>query len=70
MGKTSSPISDLLRQVIVESGIPYQKLEKETGVCRSSIQRFVDNRQSIRLDVADKLADYFGLELQRKNQGK
>ena len=60
-----SPISDLLRQSITESEMLYQQLEKETGVCRSSIQRFVDKRQSLRLDVADKLAAYFGLELQR-----
>jgi plasmid maintenance system antidote protein VapI len=58
-----SPITDLLKDAIIESGIPYKALERETGVQRSSIQRFVDGRQSIRLDVADRLAAYFGLEL-------
>jgi plasmid maintenance system antidote protein VapI len=59
----ASPISDLLKRVIVESGTPYKALERETGVKRSSIQRFVDGRQSIRLDMADRLAAYFQLSL-------
>jgi plasmid maintenance system antidote protein VapI len=58
-----SPITALLKRTIVESGIPYKALERETGVRRSSIQRFVDGRQSMRLDMADRLAAYFGLNL-------
>jgi hypothetical protein len=59
----ASPISDLLKRTIIESGTPYSALERETGVKRSSIQRFVDGRQSIRLDMADRLAAYFRLSL-------
>jgi plasmid maintenance system antidote protein VapI len=58
-----SPIADVLKDAIVKSGIPYKALERETGVQRSSIQRFVDGRQSIRLDMADRLAAYFQLTL-------
>jgi plasmid maintenance system antidote protein VapI len=47
----------------VESGIPYLKIEQDTGVQRASLSRFVNGKQSLRLDVADKLAVYFGLEL-------
>jgi len=61
-----SPITAILKDAILRSGIPYKALERETGVQRSSIQRFVDGRQSIRLDVADRLAIYFGFELRRK----
>jgi len=61
-----SPISDTLKQAIVDSGIPYKSLERETGVKRSSIQRFVDGRQSIRLDMADRLAVRFGLGLTQR----
>jgi plasmid maintenance system antidote protein VapI len=64
--QASSPITALLKRTIIESGIPYKALERETGVKRSSIQRFVDGRQSIRLDMADRLAGYFGLELVQK----
>jgi plasmid maintenance system antidote protein VapI len=60
------PISDLLRRTIVESGIPYKALERETGVTRASIMRFVRGDQSLRLDMADRLAAYFGLELRER----
>ena len=58
-----SPLTDTLKDAIIRSGIPYKTLERETGVQRSSIQRFIDGRQWIRLDVADRLASYFGLRL-------
>lgn len=66
MKKRASPISDLLRRTIVESGISLLTIEQATGVHRASISRFIRGERSIRLDVADKLAEYFGLELQAK----
>ncbi|HBI43524.1 MAG TPA: hypothetical protein DDY78_11820 [Planctomycetales bacterium] len=73
-----APISDLLRRTIaqaVESGrTNYKALQRETGVTRASIQRFVSGKQFLRLDIADALAAYFGLELGasggRKANGK
>jgi plasmid maintenance system antidote protein VapI len=59
-------MTDVLKDAIVKSGIPYKALERDTGVKRSSIQRFVDGRQSIRLDMADRLAAYFDLELGKR----
>jgi plasmid maintenance system antidote protein VapI len=59
-----SPITDLLRRTIVESGLPYLTLERKTGVARAGIMRFVRGDQSLRLDMADRLAAFFGLELQ------
>jgi plasmid maintenance system antidote protein VapI len=61
--ESNSPISDLLRRTISESGISYNALQRETGVTRASIMRFVRGDQSIRLDMADRLATYFGLQL-------
>jgi plasmid maintenance system antidote protein VapI len=60
------PISDLLRQTIAESGTSYNALEKETGVKRASIMRFVRGDQSLRLDKADRLAAFFDLELRKR----
>jgi plasmid maintenance system antidote protein VapI len=59
-------ISDLLRHTIAKSGISYNTLQKETGVKRASIMRFVRGDQSLRLDMADPLAAYFDLELRKK----
>lgn len=61
--KDHMPISDLLRRTIQDSGIPFLTLEKETGVLRQSVMRFVSGQTSLHLDSADKLATYFGLEL-------
>ncbi len=61
-----SPISDLLRRTIAESGVSYNALQQETGVTRASVMRFVRGSQSLRLDMADRLAAYFGLALQKQ----
>lgn len=66
MRKRKKPptMTDVIRQAIVDSKIPLLRLSNETGVARASLIRFLRNETSIRLDVADKLAEYFGLELQ------
>ena len=61
--RPKAAITDLLRDTIVKSGVPLLVLERETGVVRASIRRFISGRQSIRLDMADKLAAYYGLKL-------
>jgi transcriptional regulator with XRE-family HTH domain len=66
----SAPISDLLRRTIEASGLAYKTLERETGVTRASIMRFVRGSQSLRLDKADRLAGYFGLELRPIGKGR
>jgi plasmid maintenance system antidote protein VapI len=61
-----APISDLLRQTIAKSGQSYNALQKATGVTRASMMRFVRGDQSLRLDMADRLAAFFDLELRKK----
>jgi plasmid maintenance system antidote protein VapI len=61
--QSKAPISDVLRRTIAESGISYNALQRETGVTRASIMRFVRGDQSMRLDMVDRLAAFFGLEL-------
>jgi plasmid maintenance system antidote protein VapI len=63
-------MSEPLRRAIVESGVPYLRIEQDTGVQRACISRFVAGKRSLRLDVADKLAAYFGLELRAKKRGR
>ena len=59
----TTPISDVLRRAILNSGLPLLRIANETGVQRASLSRFVRGKNSLRLDVADKLAAYFGLQL-------
>ena len=63
-------ISDVLRRAIAESGLAHIALERATGVQRASIARFMAGTQSLRLDKADALAAFFGLELRPKRKGR
>ena len=57
MSDTTEPtLSESLRRAIVESGKSYKALERDTGVTRASIMRFVTGQSSLRLDMADRLA--------------
>jgi transcriptional regulator with XRE-family HTH domain len=69
-GKRNAPISRALRQAIAESGISFKRLEEETGVLRQSLMKFARGEQSLRGDLMDRLAAFFGLELRRKRKSK
>ena len=43
-------------------------LANETGIARASLIRFARGNQRLRLDIADRLAEYFGLEATRRNR--
>jgi plasmid maintenance system antidote protein VapI len=64
--KPKATMTDVLRQTIAESGIPLLRLSNDADVARASLIRFLRGETSLRLDVADKLAAYFGLELTAK----
>lgn len=61
-------MTKVLKQAIAESGETYTALERATGVKRASVMRFMRGEQSLRLDLADKLAEYFGIEVKRKGR--
>jgi plasmid maintenance system antidote protein VapI len=63
MARTKETLSDVLKLAIAECGKSHSALERETGVKRASIMRFLRGEQSLRLDMADRLAEFFGLEL-------
>ena len=63
-------LSEALRQAIAESKLSFLALERETGVFRQSLMKFAKREQSLRLDMADKLAEYFGLELRPQRKGR
>jgi plasmid maintenance system antidote protein VapI len=66
--KPTKTMSDVLRRSIVESGETYLSLNRATGLTRASLQRFVEKRNSLRLDLADRLARHFGLTLQKRSK--
>ena len=60
---TDATMTEVLRRAIDESGLPTLTIANEAGIARASLIRFIRGEQSLRLDIADKLADYFDLEL-------
>ena len=63
MSEQDETISDVLRRAIRDSGKALIGIERETGVQRMSIARFLRGDTSLRLDKAEKLAAYLGLVL-------
>lgn len=54
-------MSRLLRVALADAA-SLNAIAKATGIQRASLYRFRDGRTSLRLDVADTLAAYFGIE--------
>lgn len=70
MAEARKSMTELLRAVIADSGMAHIAIERATGVKRASIMRFMRGEQSLRLDLADKLAAFFGVEVHRKRKGR
>ena len=64
MRTRSKTITDVLR-AHVETEPSMNAVAKATGLTRQSLSRFMRGERSLRLDLADKLATYFGLELRK-----
>lgn len=68
--KLQSNLSDVLRAAIRQCGLTPYRISKDTGLVVTSIIRFVEGETSLRLDKADVLAEYLGLELVKKRKAK
>ncbi|MBI4586902.1 MAG: helix-turn-helix transcriptional regulator [Planctomycetes bacterium] len=60
-------MTEALREAIA-TGPSLREIERRTGVKRQTLAKFVRREQSLRLDFADKLATYFGIEVVRKGK--
>jgi len=56
-------IQDTLKQAIADSGLSHLRLSILADVNRLSIMRFMRGDTSLSLEQAERLADFFGLEL-------
>ena len=54
-------MTDLLRKELAEAE-SLRAVERATGVKRQSMMKFIRSEQSLRLDMADRLAEHFGIE--------
>ena len=61
--KPKPTMTEVLKSAIERSGKSRYRIAKDTGILETSLSRFVRGETSLRLDKADVLAEYFGLEL-------
>ncbi len=59
--KASATMTELLREAIIGAE-SLRRIETDIGVKRATLRRFRNGEQSLRLDLADKLAAYFSIE--------
>ena len=55
----------VLLRTIKQSGQSLYSIAKATGMQKTALGRFVAGKQSVRLDIADKLAAHFRLVLKK-----
>jgi len=63
MTKERRLMTEVLKEALAAARIPHAELERKTGVKRASIMRFMRGETSLRLDLADRLAQYLGIEV-------
>ena len=63
--RTKPTMTDLLREALAEAE-SLRAVERATGVKRQSMMKFIRGEQSLHLDLADKLANYFDIVAERK----
>ena len=64
--KRYKSLTEALLQEINACDASLRQLERDTGLKRQAIAKFARGEQSLRLDLADLLMDYFDLEVCRK----
>ncbi len=56
-------IEHQLRQAIKTSGLTHYRIGKDCGIDNHCVARFVRGEQTLRLDIAARIAAYLNLEL-------
>lgn len=60
------PVESALREAILADPASFNELSRATGVARPTLTRFVDDERSMRLDLAARLCEHYGLELVKR----
>ncbi len=66
MSKSKPTLAETLRKAIEESGETVAALARGSGIPQPVLHRFVSGERDLTLRTADKLLDYFDLELRKR----
>ncbi len=70
---TKMQMTELLRQAVkeaLEAGQSLREIARKSGLQHPPLLRFLRGDQSLRLDKAEMLADYLGIECRRTGKRK
>lgn len=56
-------LTEILRRAVRDCDCSYSQLERDTGITRQNLIRFVKTKQTLRLTTAEILMDYFGVSV-------
>jgi transcriptional regulator with XRE-family HTH domain len=54
-------MTEALRDALLSDPRSYNEVAQQTGLARTSLMAFAEGRRSLRLDLADKLAAFYGI---------
>jgi plasmid maintenance system antidote protein VapI len=60
------PVERVLREAILADPASFNELAAATGIARPTITSFVKDERSMRLDLAARLCEHYGLELTKR----
>ena len=58
-------MTELLRQALSDTDQSIRGIARKTGLSHPGLLKFMRGDQSLRLDLADRLAEHFGIECRR-----
>lgn len=67
----ASGLAAILRDTAQRSGLSVYQIARDSGVDQSTLNKFMNgDRDNLRLDVADRLFKYFGLQVTSDRRGQ
>ncbi|MEQ8847408.1 hypothetical protein [Botrimarina sp.] len=62
-------MTEALRDSLLSDPRSFAEVARQTGLTRTSLMAFAEGKRSLRLDLADELAVFYGLRISRREDG-
>ena len=63
MTKNANPLTDQLRQALIECGVSRYQIAKDTGVSQSTLALFVNGKRGLSMEALDAIGQYLRLTI-------
>jgi transcriptional regulator with XRE-family HTH domain len=68
--KQAHPLTDQLRQAIVDSGLTRYRIAKETGVSEATLSKFHLGQRGLSMTAMDRVGELLGLKIVAEPKSK